>query len=79
MSGKDIRAKRVSAGLTAVLVCTKARINRSRFSDIERGHIAARDEELRRIDSAIAEIISTRRKLTELAQEAGLSLAGVHL
>jgi transcriptional regulator with XRE-family HTH domain len=60
-------------------VCQVAGISRAKLSDIERGYVAATAEDLRAVDAAIDGIIATRRHLTKLAEEAGLSLTGVRL
>ena len=52
---------------------------RSKLSDIEREYVAATADELQRIDAAIEEILRTRRHLTKLATEAGLTLTGIRL
>jgi hypothetical protein len=75
----NIRAKRVTAGIAGYVVCQVVEISRARLSDIEREHVTATPEDLRRIGAAIDGIIETRRHLVKLAEEAGLSLTGVRL
>ena len=79
MISQSIRSKRMAAGISGAAVCRVAPISRSKLSDIERGNVTATPEELRRIDEAIDQIIRTRQHLAKLADEAGLSLAGVRL
>lgn len=79
MTGEILRQKRVAAGIAGHAVCQRAGISRSRLSDIERGYVTATGEELRRIDEGIDQIIRTKQDLAKLADEAGLSLAGVRL
>jgi hypothetical protein len=79
MTGTEIRAKRNAAGIAGHIVCKSARIPRSRLSDIEREYVNATPGEMQRISAAIDQIIETKQHLTKLADEAGLSLAGVRL
>ena len=79
MTPKTLRAKRAAAGIPGSALCQIAGIARSKLSDIEREYVAATPEELQRIDTAIDEILRTRRHLTKLATEAGLSLTGIRL
>jgi len=79
MNGSDLRAKRTAVGIPGYAVCRKIRKSRSWLTSIERGYISVTTEELRRIDSALDEIIWTRQRLAELATEAGLSLTGVNI
>jgi transcriptional regulator with XRE-family HTH domain len=75
----ELRAKRAAAGIPGQVVCQLAGISSAKLSDIERGYLAATPKDLNRIGAAIEEILSTRRQLTKLAIEAGLSLTGVRL
>ena len=79
VTATNIRAKRVTAGITGHAVCQVAGISRARLSDIERENVDAAPEDLLRIEAAIDGIIETRRQLAKLAEEAGLSLTGVRL
>jgi transcriptional regulator with XRE-family HTH domain len=79
VTATNIRAKRVAAGIAGYAVCQVAGISRARLSDIERENVTATPEDLGRIDAAIDGIIETRRHLTKLAEEAGISLIGVRL
>jgi len=80
MTGKSIRSKRKAAEIPGYAVCQLLPgISRGRLSEIEREYISPSAEDLQRIDSAIDQIIRTRKSLARLASEAGLSLAGVRL
>jgi transcriptional regulator with XRE-family HTH domain len=80
ISGKYLRAKRASAGIPGFALCRVAGISRGRLSEIETGIAAPREEDLRRIDAALDEIIRGRNWLQQRAAEAGLSsLSGVRL
>jgi transcriptional regulator with XRE-family HTH domain len=77
LTPEKLRVKRVSANIPGHAVCQRSGIPRSRLSDIERGYVEAKPEELERIGAAIDEIIQTRQHLLKVASEAGLSVAGV--
>ena len=77
MNGKKLRLKRVAAEITGHAVCQRARIPRSRLSDIENAHVTATPDEIQRIEAAIDDIIATRAQVESMAAAAGLSLAGV--
>lgn len=79
MTASDLRTKRVAAGIPGYAICKVAGISRAKLSDIERGYVMASAEDLRAVNAAIDGIIETRRHLAKLAEEAGLSLAGVRL
>ena len=79
MSGEELRAKRAAAGIPGRAGCEATCISRPRLSDIERGYVDAPADELRRIYTAIEEIVATRQRLTQLAADEGLSLAGVRI
>jgi transcriptional regulator with XRE-family HTH domain len=70
-TGTEIRQKRTGAGIAGSLLCTKAGIARSRLSDIERGYVAASEEEMLRIDAALDELIRAKRKIAALATAEG--------
>jgi transcriptional regulator with XRE-family HTH domain len=79
MTAKNLRAKRAAAGIPGYAVCQLAGISRAKLSDVEREHVIATSEDLRRIDGAIEQIVRTRQHLAKLATEAGLSLTGLRL
>jgi hypothetical protein len=71
MSAKELKAKRVNAGISGHLVCLKTGIGRSRLSDIERGYVTATEKESEVIQKAIEELIEAREKVTRVATEVG--------
>jgi transcriptional regulator with XRE-family HTH domain len=79
MTAADLRAKRAAAGIPGHAICQVAGISRAKLSDVERGYVAVSIEELRRIDCAIDQIVRTKRHLTTLATEAGLTLTEIRL
>ena len=76
MTAADLK-KRASARIPGYAVCQVAGISRAKLSDVERRYVTAPPEDLQRIDNAIAQIIDTRRRLSKLASDAGVSLTGV--
>jgi transcriptional regulator with XRE-family HTH domain len=75
----NLRAKRNAADIPGHAVAKRAEIGRSRLSDIELGHVEASQEELERIAAAIGAIESEKKKITQLAADNGLELAGIRL
>ena len=71
MTARQLKAKRNSAGVPGRLVCVRARIDRGRLSDIERGYVEPSNEELVRIEKAIDELIEAKEKVERVAAEAG--------
>lgn len=61
--GSELRAKRTMAGIAGSVICVKTAITRSRLSDIERGYVTPRAEELARINAALDELIVTKQKM----------------
>jgi hypothetical protein len=75
----ELRAKRNAAGIPGFAVAERAGIPRSRLCDLELGHIKASEGELERIDGAIDGILAEKKKISRLAEENGLKLAGIRL
>lgn len=59
------------------ILCLKARISRSRLSDIELGHITVTPEEISRIETALEQLIDAKRQIRILAEEVGWPVATV--
>ena len=66
-----IRAKRSAAGIAGSILCKKIGIARSRLSDIERGYVTARPEELLRIESALEQLIQDKSVIENVAASLG--------
>jgi transcriptional regulator with XRE-family HTH domain len=71
MTGKEIRQKRVTAGIAGSLVCARAGVDRSRYSLIEREYVRAPEAELARIASALEELLAAKQQLIEFAATIG--------
>jgi hypothetical protein len=53
------------------MVSVKSGVCRSRLSDIERGYITPREEEVTRVTAAIDSLIEARRAMERTATEVG--------
>ena len=70
-TGQLLRDKRIHARLTGLMVSVKSGVCRSRLSDIERGYITPREEEVTRVTAAIDSLIEARRAMERTATEVG--------
>ena len=77
MTGAEIRSLRVAAGITGTLVSRRAKIARSRLSDIERGYVVPGDKEIAAIRSALDGLIAAKRRLSEVADQVGYPVSGL--
>jgi transcriptional regulator with XRE-family HTH domain len=77
MNGSELRARRLAAGLSGALVCSRAGVARSRLSEIEHGYVKPNAEQVSRIEKAIAELTATRGKLSKVARAAGLAVGSL--
>jgi len=71
VTGARLRTTRVSAGISGAVLCARAGIGRTRLSDIERGHVVPSHETIERIETALGDLIRTKRKLAALAVQEG--------
>lgn len=71
MSSERLRTTRVSARISGAILCKRAGIGRTKLSDIERGHVVPSAAILRRIETALADLIRTKRKLAVIAAREG--------
>jgi predicted transcriptional regulator len=74
--GSQIRERRVRAGIPGGLVCRKAGIVRSRLSDIERGYVTPRADEIQRLTDALEELIAGKSVIEAAAAEIGWPTGG---
>ena len=68
---RKLREKRVASEIPGAVLCLKARISRSRPSDIELGHVTGTPAEISRIDTALEQLIDAKRRIRTLAEEVG--------
>jgi predicted transcriptional regulator len=71
MSGKQIKLERLVLGVTGVVLSQKARIARSRLSDIERGYVTPAAHEEQRIVDAIESLKHAKQQVSVVAAEVG--------
>lgn len=71
MTAQELRAERISQGISARLLAPRAKVSCSRLSDIERGYVAPSADELARIARSLKDLIVARRKLRAVAEEVG--------
>jgi hypothetical protein len=71
VTGSEIRAKRVAAGISGVILCVKADIGRTRLSGIERETILASPDEAARIETALEQLILAKQECNRLAASMG--------
>ena len=79
MNGQEIRLKRVTAGIPGRLLCLRARVDRGRLSDIERGYVQPSADQMTRLCGALDELIEARGKVAKCAEECGYPVAALPL
>lgn len=79
LTSRELRAKRVAAGISGYAVCRVTGDSRSKLSAIERGEWGATEQNLQRISDAIDLIIKNRQRIAQLARTEGIDLIGVGL
>ena len=74
---QEVRSKRIAAEISASLLASKAKVNRSRLSQIERGYVQPTDDESRRLATALAQLIDAKAAMQKTAAEVGWPLGEV--
>lgn len=69
MTIKELRSKRIAAEIPATFLAAKARINRSRLSNRERGY--SQPTELQRLRSALNQLILAKSAIEQVATSVG--------
>jgi predicted transcriptional regulator len=77
MTIKELRSKRVAAEIPATLLATKAKVNRSRLSSIERGYVQPTQGELQRLHDSLEELISAKAVIQQAAASVGWPVPGI--
>ncbi len=75
MTIKELRRKRVSAEIPAIVLASKARVNRSRLSQVECGYITPTNSELTRLAAALDELIRAKAEIQKTAAAFGWPVA----
>lgn len=78
MTFEELRSKRVAAEIPAMLLAAKARVNRSRLSNLERGYAQPTEAELQRLTGALEELIDAKAAIREAAASVGWPLGAWH-
>ena len=68
---KELRSKRVAAEIPATLLAARARVNRSRLSNLERGYAEPVEEELQRLNTALDQLIQAKSVIDRAAASVG--------
>jgi transcriptional regulator with XRE-family HTH domain len=71
MSIKELRLRRVHAEIPATLLAAKAKLNRSRLSNLERGYTEPTDAELHRLTEALDLLIRAKSAVNDVATAVG--------
>jgi len=74
MTFEELRTKRVAAEIPATLLAARARVNRSRLSNLERGYAKPTEEELGRLTTALEQLIDAKAAIREAAASVGWPL-----
>ncbi len=77
MTAKDIRRRRIQAGVSGDVVCQRSGVCRSRLSYIERGYVTPKAMELESIETALRELVEARDKVRQVAHEVGWPVAAL--
>lgn len=77
MNTQTIRCTRLAAEISASLLAARARVNRTRFSQIERGYVEPTREELQRLTDALEQLIRAKAIVQDAAASVGWPLGGV--
>jgi len=69
MQASEIKTKRILAGISGDILCRAVPTSRSGLSNIERGFVSPRPDELKRILAELDRLISAKARLNDLAAE----------
>jgi transcriptional regulator with XRE-family HTH domain len=73
---RELKFRRVAAGISGSVLCTKADIFRSRLSLIERGFVSPGAEEMARINAALEQLIDAKSVIDRVAASMGWPVGG---
>jgi len=68
---QHLRRRRLIHGIAGRLLCSRAALDRSRLSDLERGYALPTDEEVARLQGALDELVTTQAKVERFATSLG--------
>jgi len=78
MTAKELRSKRIAAEIPAMLLAVKAKVNRSRLSNLERGYAQPTEGELQRLGSALDQLIEAKSAIDQVAASLGWPTGARH-
>ena len=71
MTAKELRSKRLAAEIPAMLLAVKAKVNRSRLSNLERGYAQPTEGELQRLYAALDQLVKAKSAIDQVADSVG--------
>ena len=74
---QTLRSARVAAEIPASLLAAKAKVNRTRLSQIERGYIELTEDEQERLSQALERLIHAKAVIQRAAASVGWPMGGV--
>jgi predicted transcriptional regulator len=77
MTIQEIRSKRIASEISATLLATKAGVNRSRLSHIERGYVQPTESELRKLEATLDALIRAKSAVLQAAASVGWPLGRI--
>jgi transcriptional regulator with XRE-family HTH domain len=76
MNAQTIRSARVVAEISASLLAARAKVNRTRLSQIECGYIQPTEDELARLSDALEQLIHAKSVVRDAAASVGWPVGG---
>jgi predicted transcriptional regulator len=73
---KTLRSQRIAAEIPATLLAAKAKVNRCRLSNIERGYVQPTAQEFERLQTALEELIKAKATVDKAAASVGWPIGG---
>ncbi len=73
---QELRSRRIAAEIPAMLLAARARVNRSRLSNLERGYSQPTEAELERLTTALEQLIDAKAAIREAAASVGWPRGG---
>ena len=67
----ELRSRRIADEISAIRLAGKARVNRSRLSELECGHAQPSPDELHRLRVALEELIQAKQFIRQAADSVG--------
>jgi transcriptional regulator with XRE-family HTH domain len=73
-----LRSARIAAEIPATLLAARAKVNRCRLSNIERGYVQPSADELERLSAALDELIEAKSFIDRVAASVGWPIGARH-